>query len=102
MLQGVSEGPWFGSQEGLACCSPIFCLYVTERRAWFTISAINVFNLVHKHHSSMGLIFGFGTASNPVLQVCVRDPCFLVWWVALIHIIILALDGLLVVLVVLY
>ncbi len=66
------------------------------------ISAVDIFNLVHGHCSSMGLIFGFGTTSDPVLQVCVRDPHFLVWWVALIRIIILALDGLLVVLVVPY
>ncbi len=50
----------------------------------------------------MGLIFGLGTVSDPVLRVCAEGPRFLVRWAALMHIIILALSGLLMVLVVPY
>src|SRR5882757_3096079 len=50
----------------------------------------------------MGLNFGLRTASNPVLCVCARGPCFLVWWAALMRSIVLVLNGLFVVLIVPY
>ena len=65
------------------------------------IGAINDFNGILGHCSSIGLIFGLRTATKPVLQVCAGGPHFLIR-AAFMHIVLLALDSLLVVLVVPY